>query len=276
MIKMPKKVRLCFQEIRNGRVAQGLAQLDGVEGFEMQKKIARAEVAYFSHDWQSGLDLAASFLPHHESFHFMNIFTEHLALALVATWRLDSWDRTERLFSELLDIYRSALKGPKKESPFTFQIQEALDQIRDREETIRKFADPEFKVRTTGKSLAEIEKQQREIKPKLSAKGKERERAEYLLFFLHEQGTTADFLSLYERHRDALSFTQHWRAALEYAASGEIKKAEQAILAYVADWHPMEYAQVEPVTLLTEPVLFPIMTQKFCAAILKTPKHGET
>lgn len=276
MIKMPKKVRFCFQEIRSGRVPQGLAQLESVEGFEMQKQIARAEVAYFSYDWQRGLDLAASFLPHHESFHFMNIFTEHVALAVVATWRLNCWDRSENLFFDLLDIYRSALKGPKKESPFTFQIQETLDQIKDRKETIRKFIDPEFKVRTTGKSLTEIEKQQREVKPKLSAKGKEKERAEYLLFFLHEKGTTADFLSVYERHQDALSFTQHWRAALEYAASGEIRKAERAILAYVADWHPVEYAQVEPVALLTEPVLFPVMTEKFCAEILKTPKQGES
>src|SRR5262249_11823199 len=146
--------------------------------------------------------------------------------------------------------YRSELKGSKKDSPFTIQLQRKLDQIKDKKGTIRTFTDPEFKIRTTGRSLAEIEEQQRKVKPKLSAKGKERERAEYLLYFLHEYGTTADFLSVYERYEDSVSSEKHLDAAREYAASGDEKRAQKAIRAFVAGWYPFEYAQVEPVALV--------------------------
>jgi hypothetical protein len=265
MKKFPKKLTEGFDLIRKGKVADGMKMLEEVPDFEPQKNMALAEVAYFQHDWGKGLKLSCAFMPHPNETHYSNIFDEHFELILLATYKLNLWKQTLDFFTDLLKIYKKI--GNKQ---VVFQIEKKIDQIKDKEATIDEFKNAKPKIRTTGKSLEEIIEQQQKFKPKLN--NKEVEKADYILYFLHYNGKTEDFVKVYSKLGKELYAENHQRAAKEYIALGDLKNAQKALMNFVQTWWPVEKMQVVPLILMTHKELLPALDKKFCEEVLKTPK----
>lgn len=265
MKRFPKKLTDGFDLIRKGKVSAGIKMLEDVPDFEPQKNMALAEVAYFQHDWEKGLKLSCSFMPHPNETHYSNIFDEHFELVLLATYKLNVWKQTLDFLTDLLKIYKKI--GNKQ---VIFQIEKKIDEVKNKDATIEEFKNGAPKVRTTGKSLEEIIEQQKKFKPKLN--NKEVEKADYILYFLNYNGKTQDFVDLYSKFGKELYSENHKRAAKEYIALGDIKKAQKALMYFVQTWWPVEKMQVEPLVLMADKELLPALDKNFCQEILETPK----
>lgn len=268
MERFPTKLKDAFKLIRQGKIEEGMAMMEGIKGMESQKAIAQAELAYFEYDWNKGLELSCSFLPDMEACHYSNIYDEHFAMIVLASHHTGKWDQTEKFLNDLLEGYK---KLPKNKQPRQriFQIEEKLEMIRNKTETIKSFITKPVE-RTTGKSLEEIIEQQKKFKPKLNSKPLEK--AEYVLYFLNYNGKTKDFINLYEEFGEKLSYVQHERAAKEYLSVGDLQKAQKALMTYVKQWQPYEHMQVEPVILMTQNELLTALTKEWCQEVIKTPK----
>lgn len=268
MERFPTKLKDAFKLIRQGKIEEGKKQMNEVKDMESQKAIAMAELAYFEHDWNKGLELSCAFLPDMEACHYSNIYDEHFAMIVLASHHTGKWDQTEKFLTGLMKSYE---KLPKKKQPLQriFQIEEKLEMIKNKKETMKSFSTKPVE-RTTGKSLDEIIEQQKKFKPKLN--DKPLEKAEYILYFLNYNGKTKDFIKLYEEFGEKLSYVQHERAAKEYLAVGDLQKAQQALTIYVKQWHPVEHMQVEPVILMTQNDLLPALTKEWCHRAITTPK----
>lgn len=268
MERFPTKLKDAFKLIRMGKIDAGLKMMDEVKGLEHKKNIALAELAYFRHDWAKGLELSCSFLPDMEACHYSNIYDEHFAMIVLASHHTGEWGKTEKFLKDLLKGYE---KLPKNKQPQQrlFQIREKLGMIKNRAKTVKSFSQKP-KERTKGRSLEEITAQLKEVKRMQNKKPIEK--AEYILYFLHFDGKTKDFLKLYEQYGEKLDSEHHERAAKEYLAVGDMKKAQQALLTYAKKWWPIEHMQVEPVILMTQNELLPALTKDLCLKIIKTPK----
>lgn len=268
MERFPTKLKDAFKLIRMGKIDEGMKMMDSVKGSENRKAIAMAELAYFRHDWAKGLELSCAFLPDMEACHYSNIYDEHFAMIVLASHHTGEWGKTEKFLKELLKGYE---KLPKNKQPQQrlFQIREKLGMIKNKAQTVKSFKTTP-KERTKGRSLEEIQAQLQEVK-RMRDKS-DIEKAEYILYFLHQDGKTKDFLKLYEKYGEKLDYEHHDRAAKEYLAVGDIKKAQQALITYAKCWWPVEHMQVEPVILMKQNELLPALTKETCLKIIETPK----
>lgn len=266
MTKFPKKLKDALALVRQGKLVEGKKALDEIEGFEAKKAIALAEVAYFQHDWAKGLELSHIYMTKQDEWHYSNIFDEHIELVLLATYKLNVWEDTKKFLESLLKIH-------SQNKQMIFQINKKLLEIKNKAKTIGEFENSKPEIRTKGKSLEEIEKQQKEIKPKLN--NKPIEKADYILYFLHYYGNTADFIKVYDglgKDAEKLNYENQKRAAVDYMAAGNIKKVQEVLLNCAKTWWPVEQMQVEPVDLFGMKELIPALDKKICEEILKMSK----
>ncbi|MCC7196985.1 hypothetical protein IT413_02195 [Candidatus Peregrinibacteria bacterium] len=269
--RFPTKLKEAFMKIRLGKVEEGIKIMNEVKGLEAKKAIAMAELAYFQHDWAKGLELSCSFLPSTEACHYSNIYDEHFAMIILASYHTDAWDKTEKFLKDLLKGLQKLKKDDQPEQRM-FQIKQKLSWIKNKAATMKAYKEKP-KPRTKGKSIEEIVKQQEEYKPKLN--NKPIEKADYILYFLNLYGKTEDFIKVYENAGEGVDYLNHERAAHEYMALGDIKGAQKTLLICAKNWWPVEHMQVEPVALMTENTLLPALTKDICLKIIKTPK-GQT
>ena len=65
MPAIPAKLYEAFEKIRLGKVEEGTRLFDRVDGFDVVKAIALAELCYFRHDWKRGMLSGRSVSPFH-------------------------------------------------------------------------------------------------------------------------------------------------------------------------------------------------------------------
>jgi hypothetical protein len=91
--------------------------------------------------------------------------------------------------------------------------------------------------------------------------------------------------STFDQHDELLRLVQltpqyasfaHWLTAARYLAStGDPEAAWTLLSPHLSEWSPVDYAQVAPVDLLTDPVLCELITSTRAASILATPRGTE-
>jgi hypothetical protein len=256
MKSFPSALKKAFLAIRSGDVRGGMKQLDAIEGFDAHKAIARAEVAYMSGDWKTGMDESFAFLPSADISHYINITEEHIQLITIGAYETKTRKETIDRFNDLLAACK---KNTQVFKMLDFSVETALETLQNDASLKSEWAPKPAVKRTTGRTLDELIEQQERVKPKLTKKPVER--AEYLLSFLCDTGTTADFISVYEPVADKItSYEQHLRALREYVALGKTSSAQATLDRYLANWMPFEHMQVEPVALLLDRTLTDFLT----------------
>jgi hypothetical protein len=262
MKTFPSTLKKAFLAIRSGDVAGGMKQLDAIEGFEAHKAIARAEIAYMAGDWKKGMDESFSFLPFADICHYINITEEHIQLITIGAYETKTRKETATRLKELLNASKNNKQVFKM---LNFSVNAALDILKTDATLTAEYGPKRPEERTGGRTLEDIIQQQEDVKPKITKKPVER--AEYLLFFLFEDGNTKDFLKIYEPVADKIdSYETHIQAMREYLAVKKSAGAKKALERYLKEWVPIEHMQVEPVALLLDRTLTGILD-------MKTRKH---
>lgn len=97
---------------------------------------------------------------------------------------------------------------------------------------------------------------------------------DYLLYSLHKEGSTNDFIEVYERAiaNKSLIFDTHLFAIKEYASINEKEKCRKSIIECTKCWSAIELNQIEPIIFLIDNEIRPLIDMELAKEIILTPK----
>lgn len=282
MSAIPTKLYEAFEKIRLGRVDEGVRLFDRIEGFETAKAIPLAELCYFRHDWERGIQFSLDFLASETDwetvrYHIDGYKREHLELVLVATCQLGCWKES-----------RNALEELKRNSPPTTlrknydKYQVAISLVSDPENTTRRLTESKPKLKTEGTiDLDYLEQKIKRVKPERQLNWRSRrnyDSVDGLATFAFSKASTEDHLAFYEQYLDHMDDARsHLEAAKSYIALEKVKEAKEAIRKYMRCWEFKEPFQIAPIVLFTDHELWPILSdQHFTESLLTIPHHRES
>ncbi|MDR1053748.1 MAG: hypothetical protein LBL39_06190 [Planctomycetaceae bacterium] len=278
MTAIPAKLFDAFEKIRLGKVDEGVRMFDRIEGFDAYKAIPLTELSYFRHDWKRGLMFTRDFLESDiewlKEFRFFDSsLVLHLEMIVVATFYADCWKESRDFLKNL-----KKLEDNKDNKIGVSYLDKAISLVSDPANTINNLTESKPKIRTNAKkSLEELE---RDIsRKKITYRNRwhiQRENIyDHFVKQAYDKATTEDHIALYTNHLELFDHAvSHLHAAISFLALNCLKEAKNAIRKYMKCWVFKEPYQVAPINLFTEPVLFPIMSdRRFTESLLTIPHH---
>jgi len=282
MTAIPAKLYEAFEKIRLGKVEEGTRLFDRVDGFDVVKFIAFAELSYFRHDWKRGIQFSLDFLASDidwdsRRYAVGDYKTVHLELILVATCQLECWKESRVSLEELKKISPPNLNERR--------YQTILSQIADPVNTTRRLKESKPKRRMEGTiDLEELERKATIAAPTGSLNRQSYRKQRFKVSFdglvqrAYDKASTEDHITIYERLTDRLEEAETYQnAAKSYMALENEQGAKEAIRRYMRCWKFREPFQVAPIVLFTDPELWPIMSdRRFSESLLTIPHHRES
>ena len=279
MIAIPAKLYEAFEKIRLGKVEEGTRLFDRIDGFDVPKSVALAELSYFRHDWKRGMSFSLDFLASEIDLETVRYTMtgykkEHLALIILATCQLESWNEC---LASLLQI--------KKEYDKSNMYQQTISLISDPVNTTRRLKEskPKQKMegtpRQTKSKTYDLDFYLAQVSHAVSRRSHWRQRSyDDWMQDAYRKASTADHIAFYEQYIDRLEDAQsHAVAAKSFIAVENLSKAKEAIRRYMQDWQFKEPFQVAPIVLFTDPELWQVMSDKrFCESLLTIPHNRES
>lgn len=269
IVKIPKKIRDIFDTLRSGQIEFGLEKLEKVKEFEPQKAIVKAEIDYFSNNYESAMTNDENGLPFDEQWYAGNILFEHFFAYSNTAITSENIPRAKVFYEKFL-MEKEKLDLPEHRiNVYRHQVKNHLGKLVGEKDLI--IDNKKLKIIKDGKSTDEFKAQLKKYRPKLtfdSVKG-----AEYLLNFMLEKGNTDETLSYYEKFADKIvNNNTHINAARLFYLKGNIDKAKKSLMTFVNNWYPVEHIQITPMILFSYEDLYPLLTKEFKQEILNTPK----
>ncbi|WP_400260875.1 hypothetical protein ACFX5U_12395 [Sphingobacterium sp. SG20118] len=272
IVKIPKKFRDILNTLRSGQIVIGLEQLEKIKGFEPQKAIVNAEIDYFNSNYESAMTNDENGLPFNDQWYAGNVLSEHFSAYTNTALRTGNISRAEGFYNNFL-TEKEKLNLPEHQiRTYRHQINHHLAKLKG-ENGLSIWSKP-LKIVKDGKSTDEFIAQLKECRPQLtfdSEKG-----AEYLLHFMLESGNTDESLTYYEKFADKIFIGDiHINAARLFLLTGQIDKANQALVTFAKNWYPVEHIQITPMVLFDYEDLLPLLTKEFKQEILNIPKGNQ-
>jgi hypothetical protein len=277
---VPKKLREVFALLRKGKLETGLTRLDDIEGmddFAAHMVIARAEIAYFEHDFERAMMLDETGLPFHDQWYAGNVVDEHFVAYVRAATAIRKQDRAREFLKAFLEREKGR-RVPASDRPrHTFHLERYGEVIRDLLGRLdgKKKGVPSYAESSAPKPMSAFVEQLKKYRPKVSPASVEA--ADYMLHFVYEHGRAADFISLYEKFGGRITtMDHHVHAAKVFVAKKKTASAVKAIRTMTTKaWYYVEAMQVAPMQLWAHDDLAPVLTAKLCRELLELPK-GQT
>ncbi len=129
-----------------------------------------------------------------------------------------------------------------------------LDAVRNRISFPPRYVQYVFSEKENPKTLDDIEKQIIEWRKDLLKEKNKTAKVDYQLYFLFSDGSSTNFMSLYENHYETVSPDHHLRAAVVYVTLQQIEKAREAIR-----WYFKWYYNMFPLEPFLCEILLPII-----------------
>ena len=281
MTAIPAKLYEAFEKIRLGKVEEGTRLFDRIDGFDVPKSVALAELSYFRHDWKRGILFAQEFFEANfqidlNRYHYPPYSAQHFQVLLLATCQHNCW-KESRAFMEKIKKQMETMFDKKVQPYNVYTIKEIISLISDPVNTTRRLKESKPKQKMEGEY--DLDYLEREIKRAVS-KRKHWRQSSYDDFAntAFDKTSTADHLVFYEQYTDRLEDARsHGAAAKSYIALGREKEAEEAIRRYMRYWKFKEPFQIAPIVLFTDPELWQVMSDKrFCESLLTIPHNRES
>jgi len=269
IVSIPKKLRDAFVAIRSGDVDKGLSLMDGVKGFDAQKSVALAEIAYFREDYESAMSHDETALPCDGQWYAGNVVTEHLLAYTSAALVSKNIPRAKAFYTHYLDIKKKDKSVPEHTLKVCrYQVTQHLLKLEKKKSKI----DPDpLKPLKKGKTLDAFNEQLRIYRPKLTLESPEG--ADYILFFMFEGYPTNDALAYYSKYASRLKCADHHlQAARLFAQCDSPDGSRDAMMLFAKGTAPVEHMQVTPMRLFEFTELHKVMTRDFKERILTTSK----
>ena len=269
IVKIPKKLRNIFDTLRSGQIETGLEQLDKIEGYEPQKAIVKAEISYFSNDYETAMINDENGLPFDEQWYAGNVLTEHFFAYSNSAIISNNVPRADFFYKKFLSEKENLNLQNHIINFYRHQIKNHLAKLSGEKKLV--IDEEQLQTVKNGKSIDEFIIQLKKYRPKLMFDSVEG--AEYLLNFMFEKGNTDESLSYYEKFADKiLNENTHISASRLFLLTGQINKAQISLINFVNNWYPVEHIQIAPMILFSYEDLYPILTKDFKQEILNTPK----
>ncbi|MBS0027231.1 hypothetical protein ACTJJ0_12260 [Chitinophaga sp. 22321] len=268
--KLPKKLRVFFDEIRNGVVENCITNLDSIEGFDAQKGIVLAEIFYYQSDYNSAMDYDERSLLHNDKWYAGNILTEHFYAYTYAAIESDQVERAIKFYNFFLEVKEQLDLPEHLVSQYRYLTEQHILKLKGYKKLY--IDQPPINLITEGKAKREFEDQLRKYRPKLDPDSIEG--IEYILQFMITDCATSDVFECYEKYADKIKIENiHVDIARLYVISGRLELAWKTLIRYAErSWWPVEHLQVLPMRVFEYGELLPILNNEFKMEILNLPK----
>lgn len=268
-VRITKKVREALDTLRAGEIKTGLELLSNSKGLEAPKAIVQAELGYFTEDYEHAMTNDEFALPCDDQWYAGNILTEHFFAYSNAAIVSNNIERAETFYNSFLAEKETLGIADHLLKSYKHQIDNHLTKLKGEKWLV--IDKKPLQIIENGESTDDFIAQLKQYRPKLSYDSSQG--AEYLLNFMFEKGNTAESLAYYGKYAVEIATENiHINAARLYHLSNQIDKAQNAILAFVKQWRPVEKIQITPMYLFEFEDLYPLLTPEFKKQILYTPK----
>jgi len=268
--KLPKKLRVFFDEIRSGVVENCITNLDSIEGFDAQKGIVLAEIFYYQSDYNSAMDYDERSLLHNDKWYAGNILTEHFYAYTYAAIESDQVERAIKFYNFFLEVKEQLDLPEHSLSQYRYLVEQHILKLQGCKNL--QIDQPPINFKTEGKEKREFEDQLRKYRPKLDPDSIEG--IEYILHFMITDCAYSDVFEYYEEYADKIRIEDiHLDLSRLYIVSGQVELAQKTLIRYAEkSWWPIEHLQVLPMRVFEYTELLPILTDELKREILKIPK----
>ncbi len=226
------------QMLRDGNIDDGLSAMENIEGEDIFKRLAMAEVAYWRRDWKNAMYLDEHSLTSDHLWLDPYVLPSHMRAYVMAALQTGSVSRA-KCFLE----YCVGAKRDNKESKALLRIFKNADlrldgkPAKDEPSPVKLIEGDEDSCQIQMFSTAGP------IQPGAASELP----VSLLLDFTWNKVPYKVVLSLYEEFADYISNENHHiMAARTYMALGDLAKADECISRAFALWHPIERFQVMP------------------------------
>ena len=253
--------------IRSGETDKGLDYLNEIQGLDVFKNVAKAEIAYYRNDLKNAMYFDEHSISSDGLWYEPGITVQHLRAYVHAAKTLGSISRAK----EFLDYYISEKRreydvvGIRPYNKLYNNAMKRLDNLETDDNPpeisiiTKENADCEFKFfRSDDDNLSQKE----------TAQG-----ASVMLNFMWNKAETKSTLEFYESYADYITLDLHhiW-AARNYIKLNMPEMAENAIMRYVKTWTPSEKFQVMPMKIFIYNDIIDFLTPELKEKIINTPK----
>lgn len=268
-VKIPKKLRDILDALRSGQIEIGLEQLEKIKDFEPQKAIVKAEINYFSNDYELAMMNDENGLLFDQQWYAGNILFEHFFAYSNTAIISDNISRAETFYKNFLTEKEKLNLPEHRINVYRHQVKNHLAKLNGEKDLI--INKKQLQIVKDGKSTDEFKAQLKEYRPKLTFESVEG--AEYLLNFMLEKGNIDESLAYYEKFADKIvNDNTHINAARLFHLIGKTDKAKKSLMTFVNNWFPVEHIQITPMILFSYEDLYPLLTKEFKQEILNMPK----
>lgn len=265
------KIRLkdAVRQLRSGDIEGGAETLQRVEGQDILRNVAMAEVEHYRHNYKNAMYMDEHSLTSDSKWHNPFVVPHHLRAYVIAAKATGSISRAK----EFLDYYIARKRDEYDNNairPFKSIYQNAMRRLDNQEAK-----DEPAPVKIISKEEAECEFRlyvkngSSEPSPEV-APG-----AEVMLNFMWNHASTDSVLDFYEQYAEFITMSDHhlW-AARNYIKLNDKEMAEKCIMRFVNTWTPNEKFQVLPMKIFVFNDILDFVSPELWNTIMTTPKGG--
>ena len=269
IVKIPKKLKDIFQEIRSGNIENSIEKLIEFSNFDVQKNIVFAQLSYYQNHYQEAMNFDEKSLLFNEQWYAGNILTEHFVAYTYAAQKINETERAKKFYFFYKEIKENLSLPSHQINQYNYLVEQHISKLNGNKNLS---IDPiQLNLIVNGDSFSEIEKIQKKNRPDLN--NKHLEKIEYLLYFMIINCNSEEVFKYYENYSDEIRNENiHLDISRLYSLAKRKEEAENALLRYATNWFPVESLQIAPMTIFEHNELDFILTEEFKNKILKTPK----
>lgn len=278
-VSVPKKLRDIAELYRARDFAQADPLLAAFKKQPRQKAAIEAQLAFFSCDFASAIERIMEYYAYLGEWYTGNMWWQTAMLLSYALTKAKSQSIANDCKEYLKKLYESLSEEQleKKSLRYLTFIPKILDRADGKFDLSNKYSPPD-----TAKSYDELFDGYATYHKKQLAKlncppEDDPHTASDMLILIDSSGSTDDFLRLYETHCKSpeLHDWAHIKAARIYMYLGKNDRAAEALLDYATlGWHPLEFTDIMPMSMLDGDDLFPLISDELLKKIYSEPMRA--
>lgn len=262
--------QIAIDLIRNGDTDNGLQALESIDGQDIMKNLAKAEIAYWRRDWKNAMYLDEHSVSSDSLWMDPFVLPHHLRAYVMAAKEIGAISRAKCFLEYLVDLKKKEY-GTSGYKPYNKMFKYANCRLDDQKaddepDAVRFIEGDESKCQIQMYSMSGPIEPGRESELPIAL----------LLEMTWNKVPTKVVLDLYEKYADYITIDNHHiMAARTYLKIKDYANVEIALLRYLKNWNPKECFQVMPMKLFVYKDLMDyIFESGLSRMILALPKGG--
>ncbi|KIA88072.1 hypothetical protein [Kaistella jeonii] len=269
VVKIPKKLKTIFQEIRDGNIELGNENLKNYKDFEPQKNIVFAQMNYFESNYEQAMLNDENSLLFNEQWYPGNILTEHFFAYTNTAIKINQIERAEKFYNFFLETKEMETLPAHQINQYRYLVEQHILKLNG-EKNLKLYPE-KLSLITEGKKISEIELIQQKHRKDLN--NKNIEKIEYLLNFMITDCNSKLVFEYYEKYCEEIkSENIHFDIARLYCLANDENLARKATLKFVENWFPIDFLQIVPMKFFEYEEMNLILTDQFKVQILNSRK----